>query len=187
VRRSSSGSVPNFSNPLLPTPATAQSNLPPRFAKMQHTAAVTSQSTNPPMQGIAKRRPAGIGRGGRPLPPLDNSMLGSGGVGGIGRGVPPVRPIIMSPVYSGGRPPIPPHLYNMETPVVRMQAHVPPGMRGRPLLPSPLPPSVVMSPPVTSPIPVSPEERWIYMSRRGRQRSKYDYPPLGSSAGLDII
>ncbi len=190
MRRSSSSSAPNFSNPLLPTPATAQSNLPPRFAKLQQTAAVTSRSTNPPMQGIAKRRPAGIGRGGRPLPPLDNSMLGGGvgGVGGIGRGVPPVRPIIMSPGYSGGRPPIPPHLYNnMETPVVRISAHAPPGMRGRPLLPSPLPPSVVMPPPVTSPIPVSPEERWIYMSRRGRQRSKYDYPPLGSSAGLDII
>ena len=180
MRRSSSSSAPNFSNPLLPAPTTAQSILPPRFANMRQggVAAVASQST----QGAApKRRPAGIGRGGRPLPPLDNSMLGGGGIGGIGRGVPPVRPIIVPSGVCGGRPPIPPHIF-LDPPV-----NAPPGMRGRPLLPSPLRPSVVVPPPVTSPIPVSPEERWIYMSRRGRPRSKYDYPPLGSSAGLDII
>ena len=186
MRRSSSGYGPNFSNPLLPAPAhtTAQSNLPPRFAKMQH-AATTSQSTIP-AQATAKRRPAGIGRGGRPLPPLDKSLLG-GGIGGIGRGVPPIRPIL-PPGGSGGRPPIPPPLYMVQPriPIVGIPAP-PPSTRGRALLPSPLRPPVIMPPPVTSPIPVSPEERWIYMSRRGRPRSKYDYPPLGSSAGLDII
>ena len=183
MRSSSSGSGPSFSNPLLPTHTTAQSNLPPRFAKMQHAAA-TSQYTVP-AQATAKRRPAGIGRGGRPLPPLDNSLLG-GGVGGIGRGVPPVRPILIHG-SSRGRPPIPPPLYVVQPriPVVGIPAS-PPGTR-RALLPSPLRPTMVMPPPVTSPIPASPEERWIYMSRRGRPRSKYDYPPLGSSAGLDII
>ena len=181
MRRSSSGSAPNFSNPLLPAPTTAQSILPPRLAKMRQGAAVVTSQSIVHTQGTApKRRPAGIGRGGRPLPPLDSSMLG-GGVGGIGRGVPPVRPIIVPSGGCGGRPPIPPHLY-MDPPV-----NAPPGMRGRPLLPSPLRPSVVIPPPVTTPIPISPEERWIYMSRRGRPRSKYDYPPLGSSAGLDII
>ena len=179
--RRSSGSGPN---PLLPAHTTAQSNLPPRFAKMQQ-AASTAQSTIP-AQSTAKKRPAGIGRGGRPLPPLDNSLLG-GGVGGIGRGVPPVRPIL-SPSGSGGRPLMPPPLYMVQPriPVVGIPAP-PPGTRGRTLLPSPLRPPVIMPPPVTSSIPVSPEERWIYMSRRGRPRSKYDYPPLGSSAGLDII
>ena len=182
MRRSSSSSAPNFSNPLLPAPTTAQSILPPRFANMrQGAAAVTSQSIVHTQGAAPKRRPAGIGRGGRPLPPLDNSMLAGGGIGGIGRGVPPVRPIIVPSGVCAGRPPIPPHLF-FDPPV-----NAPPGMRGRPLLPSPLRPSVVVPPPVTSPIPISPEERWIYMSRRGRPRSKYDYPPLGSSAGLDII
>lgn len=190
----SSGSNSNFANPLLPTPTVAQRNLPPRFAKMQQ-GFVASQSVVSVAQGVvgvgqggtAKRRPAGIGRGGRPLPPLDSSLLGGGvhvGPGGIGRGVPTVRPILPS----GGRPPMPPPLYMVQSrpPVIGMPAS-PPAMRGHALLPSPLRAPVVMPPPITSPIPVSPEERWIYMSRRGRTRSKYDYPPLGSSAGLDII
>ena len=174
--RSSSISGTNFSNPLLPAHTTAaQSNLPPRFAKMQQAAAISSQSTVS-VQGTTKRRPAGIGRGGRPLPPLDNSLFGGGGVVGICRGGPPVRPVLL------------PYMVQAGPPVMGGMAPPAPHIRGRPLLPSPLRPSVgIMPPPVTTPIPVSPEERWIYMNRRGRPRSKYDYPPLGSSAGLDII
>ena len=180
---STSGSNPNFTNPLLPTPTVAQRNLPPRFAKMQYTVPTQQGVAGVGQGGTAKRRPAGIGRGGRPLPPLDSSLLGGGG-GGIGRGVPPVRPILPS----GGRPPMPPPLYMVQPhpPVVGIPTP-PPNTRGHALLPSPVRVPVVMPPPITSPIPVSPDERWIYMNRRGRPRSKYNYPPLGSSAGLDII
>ena len=176
------------SNPLLPSHTVAQAGLLP---KPLITQPLTATSPFIPAQGVAaggvgqqaaKRRPAGIGRGGRPLPPLDNSLLGrigGGGsvAGGIGRGVPPVRPILQP-----GQP-IPP-LY-------MVQHHRAVALPGG-LLPPPIRHPVI-PPPVTTPIPVSPEERWIYMSRRGRQRSKYgygkmeDYPPLGSSAGLDII
>ena len=110
-----------------------------------------------------KRRPVGIGRGGRPLPPLGN---------GPGRGYPPVRPIV-PPRY-------------LQLPQYDVVPHHMPSRQG--LLPSPRYPPLAT--PTAPPIPIAPGERWIYMTHRHHCGcgGKYDdFPPMGSGAGLDII
>ena len=160
------GSTPSSSGTgfLLPNPTSSQLVPPPKFTSVGvPNVALSGSSGDPPV----KKRPVGLGRGGRPLPPLESNVTRNSYVG---RGIPPVRPLLaavpMSPYMGQHRPPL--------------------------LSPPPRPFHVRHPTPAPVPIPLAPEERWIYANHR-RQWPKFvysklaDFPPMGSGAGLDII
>ena len=157
--------------PSYPPHSSFQSNLPPRFARQRAAYQNASHNNTPAVHDSehVKKRPVGIGRGGRPLPPLDSVAVGSGG---IGRGYhhrqvmsPQSPPVYMVPQYH----------------------QRPPGRQA--LLPPPLHPHHHPSSP-GPPLHIPPEEGWMYVNHRRPYlyHNKFDdFPPFGSGAGLDII
>ena len=152
-----SQSLPGFSQP---------------FAPMEFSAPGVPVATPGVSQPPVRRRPVGIGRGGRPLSPLDVRTVGATGM------YPPGKPIVR----------VSPRRQQLPYYYVPQPQYLP---QGKGLLPLPGSYSRPATPIPVTPLPVAPEERWIYMNHR--QQYVYgngklgDFPPLGSGAGLDII
>lgn len=143
-------------------PVVAQTSLAASVPSAAMKLAASSKALVGSVSQPNKRRPVGIGRGGRPLPPLDNKP---------GGGYPLVQPIVPPQYFQLPRYNVVPHIASRK------------GL----LPPPPYPP---LATPTATPIPIAPEERWIYMNHRRHYGcgGKYDdFPPMGSGAGLDII
>ena len=142
------------------------------FAPMEFSPPGVPVATPGFSQPPVRRRPVGIGRGGRPLSPLDVRTVGAAGM------YPPGKPIVR----------VSPRRQQLPYYYVPQPQYLP---QGKGLLPLPGSYSRPATPIPVTPLPVAPEERWIYMNHR--QQYVYgngklgDFPPLGSGAGLDII